>query len=83
MTLCISRRVVAPPAKRLRSRNRELLWAQVGLLMLQLQPGSLLLVSVFGLVDGGAQVLAGGAIGTYLDRCASSTDLGVEVPAVW
>ena len=52
-------------------------WAQVGLLMLQLQPGSLLLVSVFGLVDGGAQVAAGGAIGTYLDRCAPSTDCKV------
>ena len=42
----------------------------VGLLMLQLRPGSLLLVSVFGLVDGGAQVMAGGAVGSYVGRSA-------------
>ena len=41
----------------------------VGLLMLELRPGSLMLVSVFGLVDGGAQVLAGGAVGSYIGRC--------------
>ena len=41
----------------------------VGLLMLELRPGSLLLVSVFGMVDSGAQVLAGGAIGSYIGRC--------------
>ncbi len=43
----------------------------VGLLMLQLRPGSLLLVSVFGLIDGGAQVVAGGAVGSYVGRSAA------------
>ena len=43
----------------------------VGLLMLRLRPGSLLLVSAFGLVDGGAQVLAGGTVGSYVGRCAA------------
>ncbi len=39
-----------------------------GLLMLQLRPQSLALVSVFGLADSGAQVLAGAAVGSYLGR---------------
>ena len=41
----------------------------VGLFMLQLRPDSLLLVSVYGLVIGGAQVLSGGAVGHYVGRC--------------
>ncbi len=48
----------------------------VGLLMLQLRPGSLLLVSVFGLVDGGAQVLAGGTVGSYVGRRAAELACG-------
>ncbi|KAK9817605.1 hypothetical protein WJX74_011025 [Apatococcus lobatus] len=40
----------------------------VGLVLLQLQPGSLRLVSIFGLADGGLQGLLGGAVGAYIDR---------------
>ncbi|BDA48594.1 Solute carrier family 40 member 1 [Coccomyxa sp. Obi] len=40
----------------------------IGLILLELRPGSLALVSVFGLVDSGAQVLAGPHIGAYIDR---------------
>jgi iron-regulated transporter 1 len=36
--------------------------------MLQLYPSSLLMVSVFGLCDAGAQVLLGPALGAYIDR---------------
>ena len=39
-----------------------------GLVMLQLYPSSLLMVSVFGLCDAGAQVLLGPAVGAYIDR---------------
>ena len=45
----------------------------VGLLMLELRPGSLLLVSIFGLVVWGAQVLSGGAVGSYIGRCVQGT----------
>ena len=41
----------------------------IGLLMLEFRPNSLLLVSVFGMVDSGVQVLVGGAVGTYIGRC--------------
>lgn len=40
----------------------------VGLLMLQLWPQSLALVSAYGLADSGAQVLAGASVGSYLSR---------------
>lgn len=40
----------------------------VGLLMLQLRPQSLALVSAYGLADSGAQVLTGAAVGSYLSR---------------
>lgn len=40
----------------------------IGLILLELRPGSLTLVSVFGLVDSGAQVLAGPHVGAYIDR---------------
>ena len=40
----------------------------VGLVLLQLQPDSLRLVSLFGLADGGLQGLLGGAVGAYVDR---------------
>lgn len=40
----------------------------IGLILLELRPGSLALVSVFGLADSGAQVLAGPHIGAYIDR---------------
>ena len=42
----------------------------IGLILLQLQPDSLRLVSTFGLADGGLQGLLGGAIGAYIDRCS-------------
>ena len=40
----------------------------IGLLLLQLQPESLRLVSIFGLADGGLQGLLGGSVGAYIDR---------------
>eukprot|EP00891_Asterochloris_glomerata_P005298 jgi/Astpho2/5298/e_gw1.00075.46.1_t len=45
--------------------------------MLELYPRSLVLVSAFGLLDGGAQLLSGASIGQYIDRtdrlrCATS-----------
>jgi iron-regulated transporter 1 len=40
----------------------------IGLILLELQPGSLALVSVFGLVDSAAQVIAGPYVGAYIDR---------------
>lgn len=39
-----------------------------GLVLLDLNPASLTLVSVFGLVDCLALVLFGGAVGAYVDR---------------
>lgn len=42
----------------------------MGLLMLQLRPQSLALVSAYGLADSAAQVLAGAAVGSYLSRCS-------------
>ena len=39
----------------------------IGLVLLQLQPDSLQLVSIFGLADGGLQSLLGGAVGSYID----------------
>ena len=44
----------------------------VGLILLELRPGSLALVAAFGLVDSSAQVLAGPFIGAYIDRHAPS-----------
>ena len=46
----------------------------IGLILLQLQPDSLRLVSTFGLADGGLQGLLGGAIGAYIDRCCPGSD---------
>ena len=40
----------------------------VGLLLLRLRPGSLALVSTFGLVDSAGKVLAGASVGSYLSR---------------
>ncbi len=40
----------------------------IGLVLLQLQPGSLRLVSIFGLADGGLQGLLGGTVGAYIDK---------------
>lgn len=57
-----------------------------GLLMLQLRPLSLALVSVFGLADSGAQVLAGAAVGSYLGRsglrarCMSHDVMTADMP---
>ena len=41
----------------------------VGLLMLQLRPHSLTLVSAYGLVDSLGQVLCGASVGHYLSKC--------------
>lgn len=47
----------------------ERMWEfAIGLIMLELYPSSLALVSTFGLVDGGAQILSGALIGDYIDR---------------
>lgn len=43
----------------------------IGLILLELRPGSLALVSAFGLVDSIAQVIAGPHIGCYIDRSAT------------
>lgn len=40
----------------------------VGLIMLELYPSSLALVSAYGLIDGLAKMLSGSIIGTYIDR---------------
>lgn len=40
----------------------------IGLIMLELYPSSLALVSAYGLVDGLAKVFSGSAIGSYIDR---------------
>lgn len=40
----------------------------VGLIMLELYPSSLVLVSAFGLADGLAKVFAGSCVGAYIDR---------------
>ena len=40
----------------------------VGLLMLQLRPGSLALVSAYGLTDSLGQVVAGAPVGAYLTK---------------
>ena len=40
----------------------------VGLIMLDLYPSSLALVSAFGLVDGLAKMLSGSMVGSYIDR---------------
>ena len=40
----------------------------VGLIMLQLYPSSLVLVSAFGLADGLAKVFSGSFTGAYIDR---------------
>jgi iron-regulated transporter 1 len=42
----------------------------IGLILLELRPGSLALVAAFGLVDSSAQVLSGPFIGAYVDRYA-------------
>lgn len=41
----------------------------VGLIMLELQPGSLRLVAISGLLTSAAKCLAGGHVGLYVDRC--------------
>ena len=53
----------------------------IGLIMLELYPDSLALVSLFGLLDGGAQLLAGASIGQYVDRCAAAAG-NASKPAV-
>lgn len=40
----------------------------IGLILLELYPSSLALVSAFGLVDGAAQIFSGPLIGDYVDR---------------
>ena len=40
----------------------------VGLIMLEMYPSTLALVSAFGLVDGLAKVLSGSFLGSYIDR---------------
>ena len=40
----------------------------VGLIMLEIYPSTLALVSAFGLVDGLAKVLSGSFVGSYIDR---------------
>lgn len=40
----------------------------VGLIMLELYPSSLVLVSTFGLADGLAKVLSGSFVGGYIDK---------------
>lgn len=40
----------------------------VGLIMLEMYPSTLALVSAFGLVDGLAKVLSGSFVGSYIDR---------------
>ena len=40
----------------------------IGLIMLELYPSSLALVSAYGLVDGLAKVFSGSVIGSYIDR---------------
>ena len=40
----------------------------IGLIMLELYPSSLALVSTFGLVDGGVQIVSGAWLGSYVDR---------------
>ena len=40
----------------------------VGLIMLELYPSSLALVSAYGLIDGLAKMLSGSTIGTYIDK---------------
>ncbi len=51
----------------------------IGLILLELRPGSLALVSAFGLVDSGAQVIAGPHIGAYIDRSDSHMKLSYIV----
>ena len=40
----------------------------LGLIMLELYPSSLVLVSAFGLADGLAKVFSGSFVGAYIDR---------------
>ena len=40
----------------------------IGLIMLELYPSSLALVSAYGLVDGLAKVLSGSVMGSYIDK---------------
>ncbi|KAL0047353.1 hypothetical protein WJX82_001237 [Trebouxia sp. C0006] len=40
----------------------------IGLIMLEMYPSSLALVSAFGLVDGLAKVFSGSLVGSYIDR---------------
>lgn len=44
----------------------------IGLVLLQLNPSSLTVVSAFGLVDGLALLFFGGVVGAYVDRCTLS-----------
>ncbi len=40
----------------------------IALVLIQLYPNSLLLVSVYGMLDNAARISMGGAIGAYIDR---------------
>lgn len=58
----------------------------IGLILLQLHPDSLILVAVFGLMDSGAQFIAGPYIGSYVDRYAALLLLSlkcVDMDALW
>ena len=47
----------------------ERMWEfAIGLIMLEMYPSSLALVSAFGLVDGLAKVFSGSLVGKYIDR---------------
>lgn len=51
------------------STSGQRMWEfAVGLIMLELYPSSLVLVSAFGLADGLAKVFSGSFIGAYIDR---------------
>ena len=50
----------------------------VGLTLLDLFPGTLTLVAAFGLVDGLALVVFGGAVGEYVDRCVLMLSVAVS-----
>ena len=51
----------------------------VGLVLLELYPQTLTLVAAFGLVDGLALVVFGGAVGEYVDRCAPLRQVAMTV----
>lgn len=51
----------------------------VGLVLLELFPRTLTLVAAFGVVDGLALVVFGGAVGEYVDRCGLLWSAAVSV----